>query len=198
MTSAERLRNDRVRKRSSFGRPPASPASGVIKASAPRLAISSRPCTTGSPKGSIPGSSRMPSRYCTSWRNAVLSLAQRDRSAIAVNRLLFLHANEVKSHLDDLVVDVERDKRLFNQYGVKLVNLPSTQVSKKLGQQFIDRLIWPECQNAIASYRPPTTLLLGRERPESLRVVLTLPLPLSADLPVQLLIQEANLVNSRI
>jgi tungstate transport system substrate-binding protein len=54
----------------------------------------------------------------------------------------------------DLVIVVEGDKRLFNQYGVMLVNpakYPS--VKKDLGQQFIDWLISPEGQNVIAGYK---------------------------------------------
>ena len=49
---------------------------------------------------------------------------------------------------------VEGDKRLFNQYGVILVNpAKHPSVRRDLGQQFIDWLISPEGQNAIASYK---------------------------------------------
>jgi len=54
----------------------------------------------------------------------------------------------------DLVIVVEGDKRLFNQYGVMLVSpakFPS--VKKDLGQQFIDWLISPEGQKVIAGYK---------------------------------------------
>jgi tungstate transport system substrate-binding protein len=55
---------------------------------------------------------------------------------------------------DDLVVVVEGDKRLFNQYGVMLVNPEKhPAVKKDLGQQFIDWLISPEGQKAIADYK---------------------------------------------
>jgi tungstate transport system substrate-binding protein len=54
----------------------------------------------------------------------------------------------------DLVIVVEGDKRLFNQYGVMLVNPEKhPNVKKELGQQFIDWLISPEGQNAIAAYK---------------------------------------------
>jgi tungstate transport system substrate-binding protein len=54
----------------------------------------------------------------------------------------------------DLVVLVEGDKRLFNQYGVMLVNPEKhPNVKKELGQQFIDYLISPAGQKAIASYK---------------------------------------------
>jgi tungstate transport system substrate-binding protein len=54
----------------------------------------------------------------------------------------------------DLVVAVEGDKRLFNQYGVMLVNSKvHPQVKEKWGQQFIDWLISPEGQRHIADYK---------------------------------------------
>jgi len=54
----------------------------------------------------------------------------------------------------ELAIVVEGDRRLFNQYGIMLVNpqkYPS--VKKDLGQAFIDWVLAPEGQNAIASYR---------------------------------------------
>ena len=54
----------------------------------------------------------------------------------------------------DLQIVVEGDQRLFNQYGVMLVNpekYPS--VKKDLGQAFVDWLISPEGQAAIAGYK---------------------------------------------
>jgi tungstate transport system substrate-binding protein len=54
----------------------------------------------------------------------------------------------------DLVVAVERDTRLLNQYGVILVNpAKHPAVKKELGQQFIDWLISPEGQRDIAGYK---------------------------------------------
>jgi tungstate transport system substrate-binding protein len=53
----------------------------------------------------------------------------------------------------DLTISVQGDKRLFNQYGVILVNPEKhPQVKKELGQAFIDWLISPEGQKAIADY----------------------------------------------
>ena len=54
----------------------------------------------------------------------------------------------------DLAVLVEGDRRLFNQYGIMLVN-PSRHpsVKKDQGQAFIDWVISPEGQNAIAAYK---------------------------------------------
>jgi tungstate transport system substrate-binding protein len=54
----------------------------------------------------------------------------------------------------DLVIAVEGDKRLFNQYGVILVNPEKhPNVKKDLGQQFINWLVSPEGQKAIADYK---------------------------------------------
>jgi len=54
----------------------------------------------------------------------------------------------------DLGIAVEGDKRLFNQYGVMLVNpAKHATVKKDLGQQFIDWLISPEGQKAVADYK---------------------------------------------
>jgi tungstate transport system substrate-binding protein len=54
----------------------------------------------------------------------------------------------------DLQILVEGDKRLFNQYGVMLVNpAKHPTVKRELGQAFIDWLISPEGQKAIANYK---------------------------------------------
>jgi len=54
----------------------------------------------------------------------------------------------------ELAVLVESDKRLFNQYGIMLVNPQKhPSVKKELGQAFIDWVVSPEGQNAIASYK---------------------------------------------
>jgi len=54
----------------------------------------------------------------------------------------------------ELRIVVEGDKKLFNQYGVILVNpAKHPHVKKALGQQFIDWLVSPEGQKAIADYK---------------------------------------------
>jgi tungstate transport system substrate-binding protein len=54
----------------------------------------------------------------------------------------------------ELDIVVEGDKRLFNQYGVMLVNpAKHAHVKKELGQSFIDWLISSEGQKAIADYK---------------------------------------------
>jgi tungstate transport system substrate-binding protein len=53
-----------------------------------------------------------------------------------------------------LTVSVEGDRRLFNQYGVILVNpARHPSVKRDLGQAFIDWLISPDGQRAIADYK---------------------------------------------
>jgi tungstate transport system substrate-binding protein len=54
----------------------------------------------------------------------------------------------------DLTILVEGDRKLFNQYGVMLVNpAKHPHVKAALGQQFIDWLVSPRGQTAIAGYR---------------------------------------------
>ena len=54
----------------------------------------------------------------------------------------------------DLDILVAGDKRMFNQYGVILVNPEKhPHVKKELGQAFIDWLVSPEGQKAIADYK---------------------------------------------
>ncbi len=54
----------------------------------------------------------------------------------------------------ELAVLVEGDQRLFNQYGVMLVN-PERHpaVKRELGQAFVDWVVSPEGQQAIAGYK---------------------------------------------
>jgi len=54
----------------------------------------------------------------------------------------------------DLTIAVEGDKRLFNQYGIMLVNpAKHPDVKKDLGQAFVDWVISPEGQKTIAEYK---------------------------------------------
>jgi tungstate transport system substrate-binding protein len=54
----------------------------------------------------------------------------------------------------DLAILVEGDKRLFNQYGVMLVNPEKhPSVKKDLGEAFVEWVVSPEGQKAIAGYR---------------------------------------------
>ncbi len=54
----------------------------------------------------------------------------------------------------ELEIVVEGDQRLFNQYGVMLVNpAKHPHVKKEPGQKFVDWVISPEGQKAIAAYK---------------------------------------------
>ena len=54
----------------------------------------------------------------------------------------------------ELAIAVEGDERLFNQYGVMLVNpAKHPHVKQKMGQAFIDWLVSAEGQAAIAAYK---------------------------------------------
>jgi len=54
----------------------------------------------------------------------------------------------------ELTIAVEGDRRLFNQYGVILVNpAKHPHVKKEMGQAFIDWVVSPEGQAAIAGYK---------------------------------------------
>jgi tungstate transport system substrate-binding protein len=54
----------------------------------------------------------------------------------------------------DLEIMVEGDRRLFNQYGVMLVNpAKHPHIKVKEGQAFVDWLVSPDGQKAIADYR---------------------------------------------
>ena len=54
----------------------------------------------------------------------------------------------------DLVIVVEGDQKLFNQYGVMLVNpAKHPHVKKDMGQAFVDWVVSPEGQKNIADYK---------------------------------------------
>jgi tungstate transport system substrate-binding protein len=54
----------------------------------------------------------------------------------------------------DLVIVVEGDQKLFNQYGVMLVSpAKHPHVKKEMGQAFVDWVISPEGQKTIAEYK---------------------------------------------
>ena len=55
---------------------------------------------------------------------------------------------------NDLQIMVEGDRRMFNQYGVMLVNPDKhPNVKRQYGQAFIDWLVSPDGQSAIAGYK---------------------------------------------
>jgi tungstate transport system substrate-binding protein len=81
---------------------------------------------------------------------AALNTAQASNAYVLSDRATWIHFK----NKGDLEIVVEGDKRLFNQYGVMLVNpAKHPNVKKELGQQFIDWLISPEGQKTIAGYK---------------------------------------------
>ena len=81
---------------------------------------------------------------------AALNTAQASNAYVLTDRGTWIHFK----NKGDLQILVEGDKRMFNQYGVTLVNPEKhPNVKKELGQQFIDYLISPEGQKDIANYK---------------------------------------------
>ena len=81
--------------------------------------------------------------------DVALNMARITKGYVLSDRGTWVHFKDK----DDLQILVEGDKRLFNQYGVMLVNpAKHPNVKKELGQAFIDWLVSPDGQNAIANY----------------------------------------------
>jgi len=81
---------------------------------------------------------------------AALNVAAASGAYVLADRATWIHFNNKA----DLQIDVEGDTRLFNQYGVMLVNpAKHPRVKKELGQRFIDYLVSPEGQRDIAAYK---------------------------------------------
>jgi tungstate transport system substrate-binding protein len=81
---------------------------------------------------------------------ATLNTASAENAYTLSDRATWIHFK----NKGNLVILVQGDKRLFNQYGVFLVNPKKfPHVKAKLGQEFIDYLVSPEGQNVIRSYK---------------------------------------------
>jgi tungstate transport system substrate-binding protein len=81
---------------------------------------------------------------------AALNIAGAADAYVLSDRATWIHFK----NKGDLQILVEGDKRMFNQYGVMLVNPDRhPNVNKELGQQFIDYLVSPEGQRDIADYK---------------------------------------------
>lgn len=81
---------------------------------------------------------------------AALNTAGASNAYVLSDRATWIHFKNKGS----LAILVEGDKRMFNQYGVMLVNpAKHPSVKKELGQQFIDWIVSPEGQKAIANYK---------------------------------------------
>jgi tungstate transport system substrate-binding protein len=81
---------------------------------------------------------------------AALNIASASRGYVLSDRGTWLAFKNRR----DLAILVEGDRRLFNQYGVMLVNpARNPHVKADLGQQFINWLVSSEGQGAIAAYK---------------------------------------------
>ena len=82
--------------------------------------------------------------------DAALQMAVASSAYVLSDRATWIHLK----NRGDLQILVEDDKRMFNQYGVILVNpAKHPNVKHEFGQQFIDWLVSPEGQKAIADYK---------------------------------------------
>jgi tungstate transport system substrate-binding protein len=81
---------------------------------------------------------------------ATLNTASASNAYTLTDRATWIHFK----NKGNLVIEVQGDPRLFNQYGVFLVNPKKCpHVNAKLGQQFVDYLVSPEGQKVVASYK---------------------------------------------
>ena len=79
-----------------------------------------------------------------------LHMAAASNGYVLSDRATWIHFK----NKNDLQILVEGDKRMFNQYGVILVNpAKHPQVKQDFGQLFVNWLISPEGQHAIADYK---------------------------------------------
>jgi tungstate transport system substrate-binding protein len=82
--------------------------------------------------------------------DAALQMAIASNGYVLSDRATWIHLN----NKGDLQILVEGDKRMFNQYAVILVNpAKHPDVKHEFGQQFINWLVSPEGQHAIADYK---------------------------------------------
>jgi tungstate transport system substrate-binding protein len=81
---------------------------------------------------------------------AALNVASASEAYVLSDRATWVHFK----NKGDLEILIQGDKRLFNQYGIMLVN-PGKHptVKKALGQEFIDYLVSPVGQQDIASFK---------------------------------------------
>ena len=81
---------------------------------------------------------------------AALNMAQASGAYVLSDRGTWINFK----NKSDLEVLVQGDKRMFNQYGVILVNPQKCpNVKARLGQEFVDWLVSPDGQKAIADYK---------------------------------------------
>jgi tungstate transport system substrate-binding protein len=89
-------------------------------------------------------------RECGCGMGPALNLAAQSNAYVLADRGTWLSFK----NRADLAVLVEGDQRLFNQYGVMLVNPERhPHVKKEPGQRFVDWLVSPRGQSTIAAYK---------------------------------------------
>jgi tungstate transport system substrate-binding protein len=89
-------------------------------------------------------------KECGCGMGAALNIAASSRAYVLADRGTWLSFK----NRADLAVLVEGDKRMFNQYGVIVVNpAKHPHVEKELAQSFVDWIVSPAGQSTIASYR---------------------------------------------
>jgi tungstate transport system substrate-binding protein len=89
-------------------------------------------------------------KECGCGMGPALNLAAQSNAYVLADRGTWL----AFKNRADLAVLVEGDKRLFNQYGVMVVNAEKhAHVKKELAQTFVDWLVSPRGQAAIAAYK---------------------------------------------
>ncbi|MGB7618127.1 MAG: extracellular solute-binding protein [Pseudolabrys sp.] len=100
--------------------------------------------------------------------DAALQMAVAGNGYVLSDRATWIHLK----NRGDLQILVEDDKRMFNQYGAILVNPGKhPNVKHEFGQQFIDWLVSPEGQKAIANYKIKGEQLFFSKRNGSQRVI---------------------------
>lgn len=81
---------------------------------------------------------------------AALNTAKASEAYVLSDRGTWIHFK----NKGDLKIVVEGDKRMFNQYGVMLVNPQKCpNVKAQLGKQFVDWVVSPDGQKTIESYK---------------------------------------------
>jgi tungstate transport system substrate-binding protein len=89
-------------------------------------------------------------KECGCGMGPALNLAAQSNAYVLADRGTWL----AFKNRADLAILVEGDRRLFNQYGVMLVNPEKhPHVKKEPGQRFVDWLVSPQGQAAIAAYK---------------------------------------------
>lgn len=101
------------------------------------------------PVGKVAGRN-MDYRECGCGMGPALNIAASTNAYLLADRGTWLSFK----NRADLTILVEGDKRLFNQYGVIVVNpAKHTHVKKDLAQAFADWIVSPDGQAAIAAYK---------------------------------------------